>query len=49
MTILAINGSPRKKWNTAQVLQSVLAGAAKAGAETKLVHFCPAKLEVIAV
>ena len=38
MTILAVNGSPRKKWNTAQVLKSVLDGAAKAGAETKLVH-----------
>ena len=38
MTMLAINGSPRKKWNTAKILQSVLDGAAKAGAETKLVH-----------
>jgi multimeric flavodoxin WrbA len=38
MNILAINGSPRKKWNTALVLGSVLDGAAKAGATTKLVH-----------
>ena len=38
MTILAVNGSPRKKWNTAQVLQSVLDGAAKTGTATKLVH-----------
>lgn len=30
MQIYAINGSPRKKWNTAQVLQAALDGAAEA-------------------
>lgn len=29
MQIYAINGSPRKKWNTAQALESALAGAAE--------------------
>ncbi|MEI7432864.1 MAG: flavodoxin family protein [Methanomicrobiales archaeon] len=38
MKILAINGSPRKKWNTATLLESALDGAASAGAETELVH-----------
>ena len=38
MKILAINGSPRKTWNTAQMLESALAGCRDAGAETKLVH-----------
>ncbi|MBQ4492793.1 MAG: flavodoxin family protein [Deltaproteobacteria bacterium] len=36
--VLAINASPRKSWNTALVLEKALAGAAEAGAETKLVH-----------
>jgi len=30
MRIYAINGSPRKKWNTATILQNVLEGAAEA-------------------
>jgi multimeric flavodoxin WrbA len=38
MTILAINGSPRKKWNTAMLLEKALEGAASQGAETELVH-----------
>lgn len=38
MNILAINGSPRKKGNTAMLLGNALEGAAKAGATTKLVH-----------
>lgn len=38
MKILAINGSPRKKKNTGTLLQCVLEGAAKAGAETSLVQ-----------
>lgn len=38
MKILAINGSPRKKWNTAMLLEKALEGAASAGAETELVH-----------
>ncbi len=38
MTIIAINGSPRKNWNTATLLKSALEGAASQGAETELVH-----------
>lgn len=38
MKILAINGSPRKKWNTAALLEKALAGAASKGAETELIH-----------
>ncbi|MEI6293058.1 MAG: flavodoxin family protein, partial [Methanomicrobiales archaeon] len=38
MKVLAINGSPRKKWNTATLLQNALDGAAFAGAETELAH-----------
>jgi multimeric flavodoxin WrbA len=36
--VLAINGSPRKKWNTATLLNNVLEGAASQGAETELIH-----------
>ena len=32
MYILAINGSPRKNWNTAKLLQSALKGADSCGA-----------------
>ena len=38
MRALAINGSPRKAWNTATLLQSALDGAASQGAQTELVH-----------
>lgn len=38
MLVMAINGSPRKKWNTATLLEKVLAGAVSQGAETELVH-----------
>jgi multimeric flavodoxin WrbA len=38
LKVLAINGSPRKKWNTATLLQNALEGAASRGAETELVH-----------
>jgi multimeric flavodoxin WrbA len=38
MKVLAINGSPRKGWNTATVLRNALDGAASQGAETELVH-----------
>jgi multimeric flavodoxin WrbA len=38
MNVIAINGSPRKKWNTAMLLEHVLDGARSAGAETELVH-----------
>ena len=38
MNVMAINGSPRKKWNTAMLLEHALEGAATKGAETELVH-----------
>lgn len=38
MTVLAINGSPRKNWNTATLLEKSLEGAAAEGAETELIH-----------
>ncbi len=38
MNVLAINGSPRKNWNTATLLQNTLDGAESQGAETELVH-----------
>lgn len=38
MLVMAFNGSPRKKWNTATMLEHALAGAASRGAETELVH-----------
>lgn len=38
MNVIAINGSPRKKWNTATLLEHALEGAASQGAETELVH-----------
>ncbi len=36
--IIAINGSPRKKWNTATLLEHALEGAASVGAKTEMVH-----------
>jgi multimeric flavodoxin WrbA len=38
MKIIAFNGSPRKKWNTATLLQKALDGASSQGAETELIH-----------
>jgi len=38
MKVLAINGSPRKNWNTATLLNKALEGAASMGAQTELVH-----------
>ena len=37
-SIIAINGSPRKTWNTATLLEHALKGAASAGNETELIH-----------
>lgn len=34
----ALNGSPRKKWNTAMLLENALAGVASQGAETELIN-----------
>ncbi len=36
--VIAINGSPRKKWNTATLLGKALEGAASCGARTELIH-----------
>ncbi|MCD8349466.1 MAG: flavodoxin family protein [Planctomycetaceae bacterium] len=36
--VVAINGSPRKTWNTATLLQNALDGAAAEGAEVEMVH-----------
>ena len=38
MKAIAINGSPRKGWNTDLLLQQALKGAADAGAETELIQ-----------
>jgi len=38
MKVMAINGSPRKKWNTATLLEHALEGAKSQGAETELIH-----------
>jgi multimeric flavodoxin WrbA len=37
-SIIAINGSPRKTWNTVTLLEHALKGAASAGNETDLIH-----------
>lgn len=36
--LIAINGSPRKNWNTAELLKQAMQGAQDAGAETELVN-----------
>jgi multimeric flavodoxin WrbA len=38
MNVIAVNGSPRKDWNTATLLKNALEGAESVGAQTKLVH-----------
>jgi multimeric flavodoxin WrbA len=38
MKVIAVNGSPRKNWNTATLLKHALEGAASQGAETELIH-----------
>ncbi len=38
MKVIAINGSPRKKCNTATLLNKALEGAESQGAETELIH-----------
>ncbi|MDU4961082.1 MAG: flavodoxin family protein [Sporomusaceae bacterium] len=38
MQVIAINGSPRKNWNTAILLEHALQGAASQGAATELFH-----------
>lgn len=38
MKVIGINGSPRKKWNTAELLKNALTGCESKGAETELIH-----------
>jgi multimeric flavodoxin WrbA len=38
MKLIAINGSPRKSWNTATLLKRTIEGAQAAGAKTELIH-----------
>lgn len=38
MKVIAVNGSPRKKWNTATLLHKALEGAKAEGADTKIYH-----------
>lgn len=38
MKLLAVNGSPRKRWNTAMLLEHAMKGAQSVGAETELVQ-----------
>lgn len=38
MKVIAINGSPRKNWNTDQLCKSALEGASSVGAETELIE-----------
>ena len=45
MKMIAVNGSPRTQWNTAQMLKSALRGAESAGAETQLVNLYDASFK----
>jgi multimeric flavodoxin WrbA len=38
MKIIAVNGSPRKNWNTHLLLNKALEGAQSTGAQTELIH-----------
>lgn len=38
MKIIAVNGSPRKKWNTHILLEKCLEGAKEAGAQTEIIN-----------
>ena len=38
MKIIAVNGSPRKNWNTHILLENALNGAKELGAETELIN-----------
>jgi len=40
---IAINAGPRKKWNTAQLLEAALQGAEEAGAQTEFIHLIDVK------
>lgn len=45
MKVMAFNGSPRKQWNTAAMLEKALAGSASEGAATKLIHLYDLKFK----
>lgn len=45
MKVMAFNGSPRKKWNTATLLEEALKGAVSQGAETELIHLYELKFK----
>jgi len=38
MNVLAVNGGPRKTFNTAMLLQQAMAGAESVGAKTEMIH-----------
>ncbi|WP_245618545.1 flavodoxin family protein [Methanogenium cariaci] len=38
MKLMAFNGSPRKAWNTATLLEHACEGAESMGAEAQLIH-----------
>jgi multimeric flavodoxin WrbA len=38
MKVIAFNGSPRRQWNTATLLDKALEGAKSRGAQTELIH-----------
>lgn len=40
MKVIAINGSPRKNFNTATLLHQAIEGAKSVGADTELIHLC---------
>ncbi len=44
-TIIGINGSPRKKGNSAALLNAALQGAAANGQNTRLVHLCDLRFD----
>ena len=39
MKVIAINGSPRKNYNTHKLLNAALEGSKSVGAETEIIHF----------
>eukprot|EP01105_Mastigella_eilhardi_P027482 TRINITY_DN849_c0_g1_i1.p2 TRINITY_DN849_c0_g1~~TRINITY_DN849_c0_g1_i1.p2 ORF type:complete len:273 (-),score=95.17 TRINITY_DN849_c0_g1_i1:961-1680(-) len=43
--VLAINGSPRRQWNTGKMLMRALEGAASKGAQTEFIHLHPMNIK----
>lgn len=41
MKVIAVNGGPRKNWNTATLLQNALDGAKSTGAQTEVINLLP--------